>query len=154
MPTTGTYSGDWAGFDWKYEAASQTLTIEGKGDMPSYFGEPTQLAQYVFGTRNLVIGEGVTSVPYYLITCLPELDSLKVSSTCKDFSYKQLEVQGTMTVDAGNQWFAVYDNCLYTKDLKKLLESRGFRYEISSPAGDVIESRGEVVDTAEDKAEK
>ena len=121
LPKTGTYSGDWAGFDWKYEAASQTLTIEGKGDMPSYFGEPTQLAQYVFGTRNLVIGEGVTSVPYYLITCLPELDSLKVGSTCKDFSYKQLEVQGTMTVDAGNQWFAVYDNCLYTKDLKKLL---------------------------------
>ena len=81
LPKTGTYSGDWADFDWKYEAASQTLTIEGKGDMPSYFGEPTQLAQYVFGTRNLVIGEGVTSVPYYLITCLPELDSLKVGST-------------------------------------------------------------------------
>ncbi|PWL42618.1 MAG: hypothetical protein DBY45_08620 [Clostridiales bacterium] len=115
-----TESGDLGnGFSYRIDHDAKTVTIYGKGQIP----EETSLLNLdfdIYQNYTLIINDGVENAPnnYYWFKKVflgKDVQDLPIRSNYfagNDIYYE---------LDPQNSYFSIYNNCLYTKDFKKLV---------------------------------
>lgn len=114
------------GFSWEYAVATQKLTLSGKGVWPtvnSYTDwAPWTLIEYYSWPKEMMIEDGITSIPHPILVC----DTLKLG---KDVQLTRINTNRYITtayvVDEKNPYYSTYQNCLYSKDFTTLYSVPG-----------------------------
>ena len=125
LTTDNTYDGPYegnlsGGFSFKIDDATKTLTLMGNGVFPSCKVDENPFPFYFYELKTLVIEDGITGFNSSVGLIEGDPEKVIIGKDCKDLGSKAFATQ-SYQVDAENPYLTAYDDCLYTKDHKKLI---------------------------------
>lgn len=85
---------------WRYDSATQTLTVSGKGDIIiDTYSQPPWKERYYGDIRKVVVEEGITGLGGEVFSYLPYLHELKLPASLKSMGGEVFLLSGDDTLD-------------------------------------------------------